>query len=71
MSKSYHVVYTPDGGTRQDEKITSFDTYEQAKAIAQVLYNRTAPGSEIKVTHAGLVVWGPYVKSRAKSGVQS
>lgn len=65
MKRIYHVISCPEGGSTRDEVLHgSYDRYEEAKPVAQDVYNRADIGRTVLIRCQGTPVWGPYTKGK-------
>ncbi len=57
----FHVWIHPSSGIGP-YVFGSFNSYERAEVMAKQLYAMEQNDTQIEITNAGLIVWGPFVK---------
>lgn len=58
----YHVCdRAKDVSASKQRVIATHGDYESARKHARDVYDMSPPDTLVEITHAGMVVWGPYV----------
>lgn len=61
MTYRYHVHVRGPNESTKTGAIASFNRFDDARSVAEQCYIASTLDTLVEITHAGLIVWGPFV----------